>query len=326
MDNSRAFIVIPTLNEEDHIADVIAGLSAFSAAQDAPIVVVDGGSRDKTRDIVRSMMATTPCLALLENPDRLQSAAVNKAVAVYGDDYDILIRIDAHSRYPSNYCDVLIAQAQDTGADSVVTSMNAVGKTSLQSSIATAQNSPFGNGGAAHRNRTEGQWVDHGHHALIRVEAFRAVDGYDPNFSHNEDAELDHRLRQSGYRIWLTAKTQVTYFPRASLPGLCKQYFSFGRGRARTLAKHGMRPALRQLVVAALAPALLLACLAPLSTLALLPLVLWLFSCLVAGLILFQRTTRLRDIFAGFAAGLMHTAWSAGFWYQTLGRRPQGHG
>ena len=40
----------------------------------------------------------------------------------------------------------------------------------------------------------EGHWADHGHHALMRISAFRAVGGYDESFSHNEDAELDYRL------------------------------------------------------------------------------------------------------------------------------------
>ena len=41
----------------------------------------------------------------------------------------------------------------------------------------------------------------------MRIAAFRAVGGYDESFSHNEDAELDYRLRQAGYRIWMTDKT-----------------------------------------------------------------------------------------------------------------------
>jgi hypothetical protein len=56
----------------------------------------------------------------------------------------------------------------------------------------------------AHRARGQGAFVDHGHHALMSIAAFRAVGGYDPDFAHNEDAELDHRLRAAGYDIWLT--------------------------------------------------------------------------------------------------------------------------
>ena len=51
----------------------------------------------------------------------------------------------------------------------------------------------------------------------MRVAAFRAVGGYDESFSHNEDAELDYRLRAAGYRIWMTDKTFMVYYPRASV-------------------------------------------------------------------------------------------------------------
>jgi hypothetical protein len=76
------------------------------------------------------------------------------------------------------------------------------------------EHSILGNGGAAHRNETGGRWVEHGHHALMTINAFRAVGGYDETFTHNEDAELDARLKAERFHIYLTAETQVTYYPR----------------------------------------------------------------------------------------------------------------
>jgi succinoglycan biosynthesis protein ExoA len=75
----------------------------------------------------------------------------------------------------------------------------------------------------------------------MSIAAFRAVGGYDPDFAHNEDAELDHRLRAAGHDIWLTGRTAITYFPRRALPALARQYFNFGRGRAANLIKHRTR-------------------------------------------------------------------------------------
>ena len=51
----------------------------------------------------------------------------------------------------------------------------------------------------------------------MSIPAFRAVGGYDESFSHNEDAELDYRLNAAGYRIWMTDKTLMVYYPRASV-------------------------------------------------------------------------------------------------------------
>ena len=156
----------------------------------------------------------------------------------------------------------------------------------------------------------------------MRIAAFRGVGGYDEGFSHNEDAELDRRLTGAGHRIWLTGRTRLTYFPRASFGPLVRQYYNFGRGRAKNLVKHHARPAARQAVVAMLAPAAALVLLAPFSAWFALPLVLWLLACLGGGLAIALQTKRPEGLLAGLAAGVMHMAWSAGFWRQWLARRP----
>jgi GT2 family glycosyltransferase len=313
----KALIVVPALNEATHIAAVLDGLIPFARRTGARIVVADGGSTDGTQRIVRQMAHDEPLIHLIDNPARLQGAGINLAVRMLGDGADWLLRIDAHSAYPPDYCDRLLSEAAKTDADAVVVSMKAVGQGPLQRLIALAQNSRLGNGGAAHRSAAAGRWVDHGHHALMRISAFRAVGGYDESFSHNEDAELDHRLRAAGHRLWLTAETGLDYFPRRTLGGLLLQYFRFGRGRARNILKHRTGLGIRQAVVVALAPLVLLAALAPLQPVFALPLVAWLTACLLGGVALAVAGRQPQAVLSGFLAGGMHLAWSAGFWMQT---------
>ncbi len=322
-------VCIPTLNEADHIAAVIDGLapSLTRLAEkgiDTRLVVVDGGSQDATRDIAHDRAAAHDGLniSVLDNPKRLQSAAINIAVAQYGDGMAWLLRVDAHSAYPADYLETLLEEARDTDADSVVVAMHTVGTTPLQRIIAAAQNSKLGNGGAAHRSGGAGRWVDHGHHALIRVPAFVAVGGYDESFSHNEDAELDVRLAQAGYRIWQTARTGLDYMPRDRLRPLMRQYWNFGRGRARTLIKHRLRPRLRQSVIIAVAPSAVLGLLAPLHPAFAIPVVVWAIACLVGGAALALSSRSIGTLAAGPVAAAMHLAWSMGFWRQVLSALP----
>lgn len=306
--------VIPCLNEAEHIEHLVRNLIRNCAELQMRIVIADGGSTDGTIEIARRLEAEYSQVKYLHNPKRIQSAAINLAVAEYGPWAKILIRLDAHAEYSANYCQTLMEEQQIHAASAVVVSMETVGKNLFQRAAAAAQNSKLGNGGAAHRNAgRSGRWVDHGHHALMRLDAFHAVGGYDESFSHNEDAELDLRLRQAGHRIWLTAKTSLTYYPRSRPAALFRQYFRFGHGRARTVMKHRALPRLRQLVPLGVAPAVLLALAAPLYWYAAIPLMVWVSFCVSYGLLLGIRQKSAPAALSGAAAMLMHFGWSLGF-------------
>ncbi|WP_134680591.1 glycosyltransferase family 2 protein [Paracoccus ravus] len=311
-------IVIPTLNEATHIAQVLSSALGFCTDPGDLIVVADGGSEDGTRLIVRQMAVFEPRVHLLDNPRKLQAAGVNLAVSAFGTQATWLLRMDAHSAYPDDFAKILLDEARGRNADSVVVSMVAQGEGFWHRAIAAAQNSRIGNGGSAHRSQGPGKWVSHGHHALMRISAFREIGGYDPGFTHNEDAELDHRLTAAGFRIWLTGRTGLIYFPRRNLAALIRQYHAFGRGRRRNLAKHRAWPGARQTLVAVLAPALLCVTLAPLWWGFAIPFALWMAGCLVSGAAIALRQNELAGCFSGLFAGAMHLAWSTGYWRQWL--------
>ncbi|WP_183938209.1 glycosyltransferase family 2 protein [Rhizobium paranaense] len=317
----RCLIVIPCLNEEKHIEPLIAKLGRALDELDARIVVADGGSTDRTRDIVREIAAVDPRILLIDNPKRLQSAAINLAIETLGNDYDYLIRIDAHGDYPDDYCQILAQEASATGADSVVVAMRTMGFSAFQKATAVAQNSKLGNGGSKHREGAKGHWADHGHHALMRVAAYRAVGGYDEAFSHNEDAELDYRLRKAGYRIWLTDKTAMTYYPRSSVPTLFRQYLGYGRGRARNILKHRSMPSVRQMLPLAVVPIFVGAFLAILNWIAVVPISLWAFACVAYGFWIALGERNPYGPLAAISAMVMHFAWSMGFWMEVFSFR-----
>jgi glycosyltransferase involved in cell wall biosynthesis len=311
-------VVIPCLNEAEHIARVAQQMLAAVLPHGGHVVVVDGGSTDGSRFIVADLARHNDRLRLLDNPARRQASAVNAAVAAFGHGHTHLIRVDAHSLYPDDFVDVLLVEAQATRAASVVVGMIAAGEAGLQRLNAATQNARIGNGGSAHRERGTGAFVDHGHHALIEIAAFREVGGYDPDFAHNEDAELDHRLRAAGHDIWLTGRTAITYFPRRALPALARQYFNFGRGRAANVLKHRARPRLRQLAVIAVGPVLLAAWLAPAVFALAVPAMAWGGLTLAGGAAQAVAARSSLLLLAGPVAMLMHLCWSMGFWSRVL--------
>jgi succinoglycan biosynthesis protein ExoA len=162
--------------------------------------------------------------------------------------------------------------------------------------------------------------VDHGHHAAFDRKAFLAVGGYDESFTHNEDAELDIRLRNSGAQIWLCSELAIGYFPRDSLGALGRQYFNHGSGRARTMLKHRRLPKLRQLLpLGALGMNMLsLATGVGFGWPFFLPTLAYVGACLTGGALLALSERDPAGCAAGLAAMIMHQSWAAGFVYQAF--------
>jgi len=316
MNAAACLVVVPCLNEERTIAEVLEALLGDPGA--TRIVVADGGSSDATRQIVDHYAARDPRVRLIDNPRRIQSAGINRAVELFGGGHAWLVRVDAHCTYPPGYVSGLLRAARQRDCTAVVVPMETWGTAPMQRGIAAAQNSRLGNGGSAHRNGTAGRYVEHGHHALIALPAFRAAGGYCEAMTANEDAELDVRLAAAGGRIWIEPGLGIIYYPRRTLGALLRQYAAYGAGRATTIRRHRLRPRLRQLLPLGVVPALGLAALAPLNPLLALPAAIWAGLCLGGGAVLAIGQRSPAVLGAGPAAMVMHLGWSGGFWREWL--------
>ena len=322
----KVLVVIPCLNEQAHIARRIVEILDVPPWIDLLVVVADGGSTDSTCAIVSRIARRHSRVRLISNPQKLQSAAVNLAARVFGPGRHWLVRVDAHSAYPEDYVATLVREAKSSGAASVVVSMLSRGRDGFQSAAAAAQNSILGTGGSAHRHQGRAEFVDHGHHALIDLEFFLRVGGYDEGLSHNEDAEFDARLTKAGGRIWLTRETKIVYFPRSKPAELFRQYMNYGRGRATTMLRHRMRPKLRQMLPACVAPALAAVPLSPWIHAAGAPALTWGVLCLALGALIGRRGGGKTAAETGLAAMVMHLGWSVGFWREVIAECRPRHG
>ncbi|MEM7662269.1 MAG: glycosyltransferase family 2 protein [Pseudomonadota bacterium] len=317
VEGQQVLVAIPTLNEAAHIETCIRSLMVGDERlANVKIVVADGGSTDATRQIVEELSDEFPNVVLIDNPKKLQSAAVNLVAKHQSTaSHTILVRCDAHAAYPPAYIMRIADNLAKRNTASLVVCMDAVGDdTCFQKANAWVVDTPIGSGGSAHRAGARSGLVDHGHHAGFVLDLFNEIGGYDESFSHNEDAELDQRLIAAGGEIWLDASIRIDYHPRSDVRSLAKQYYNYGRGRARTLIKHRKRPKLRQLAPVALFAGsvlgLALSVITPWSLI--LPLA---YICLLAlvsiwGVLATKSTC---GALAGIAAGTMHMTWAAGF-------------
>jgi glycosyltransferase involved in cell wall biosynthesis len=245
-------IAMPCLNEVGFIEACLRSIQAQTYPPDRmEILVADGGSTDGTRELLERLAMEDPRIRVIDNPDRFQAAGLNRILRETRG--DVIVRMDVHCEYAPDYVERCVAVLEQTGADNVGGAQRCRGRTEFESAVGAALRSRMGVGGAAYRNPDNEGYVDTVFLGAYRRSTFDRVGTWDPGAITNEDAELNQRLVDAGGKIYLSREIVVHYVPRGSLPGLARQYFRYGRGRARTLLKHGrfltVRPVLPFLAV-----------------------------------------------------------------------------
>jgi hypothetical protein len=156
--------------------------------------------------------------------------------------------MDVHCEYAPDYVRKCVETLEKTGADNVGGAQRAKAKTFFQRALCAALASPLGVGGARYRSADQEGFVDTVFLGAFRRRVFETVGLWDPRAITNEDTELNQRILESGGQIYLSRDIVVHYYPRGSFRALAKQYFKYGRGRARTLLKLGRFSNLRPVI------------------------------------------------------------------------------
>lgn len=231
-------IVIPCYQEEEHIEKVVRKAAEQRyPAENIEIFVVDGGSDDKTREIVESLAAMDSRIKLLHNPARLQASAMN--LAIVRSRGEVIVRMDAHADYDEGYVAAAVSALRRTGALNVGGPVRLRAKTPFQAALCVALESPLGVGGSGAWNVSRTGFVESVWGGAFRRQTFSLVGLYDPAAKTNEDAELCQRIIEKGGRVYQCRHVINHYYPRKSFGALIRQYFAYGLGRARTFCRHG---------------------------------------------------------------------------------------
>lgn len=252
--------VIPVLNESDDITACLDSLieQTYPASRHM-IFVLDGGSRDRTTELVeeaslRSAQANGPKIELHSNPGKFVAQGRNRALELMPNTITHVLELIGHSTVNADHLEVLVNEWRRISAlehqelaalgSRVLPRQGELG--TVESWIEGALGSPLGSGG--------GQFDRFTAAAPCRIPAFVLhsrpavvdVGGWDESFISSQDSDLSMRLAAKGYALWRTPKTAVYMTKRTGLSQWFKMGHRYGFWRTKTVIKHPKRISLRE--------------------------------------------------------------------------------
>ena len=228
--NYEVAIVIPTLNEERFISRCLNSIIKQTYEfEKMDVMIIDGGSNDKTKDIVAKYQKSHQNIRFIENKKKIQSVAFNigfkKSTAPY------IIRLDAHAEYDSKYISLCIENLkQDEKRGNVGGRCNILpfNQSIWAQTNAILNHSRFGIGGAAFRVSNEAHNTDSVPFGAFPRKIIEKIGGMREDLPRGEDNEYNSRIRKAGYKIFFDPNIISSYFARPTLGASCKQMYANG--------------------------------------------------------------------------------------------------
>jgi succinoglycan biosynthesis protein ExoA len=260
-----ASVLVPVFNEERYIERSVATMRRQRFAGTLEFVLADGGSTDRTREILANVAADDPRVRVFDNPNRSVSSGLNVALRHARGRW--VVRMDAHTEFPEDYVERGVRRLQEGGTRWVSGPQVPRGVGRVSRAVSLALSSALGRGGSRKWGEPgsdqDGEWeLDSGvFDGAWERATLLEYGGWDERWPKNEDSEMAARFFARGERLVCLGSMAAEYVPRDSLAGLSRQYFGYGEYRTKTAVRHPpslrasalLPPALVVVVVVALA-------------------------------------------------------------------------
>lgn len=215
----KVSIIIPLRNEEKFIIKCLDSI----LAQDYPkenleVLVVDGISQDKTKEIVEKYAKEYGFIRILDNPKKYTPSGLN--IGIKAAKGEIIIRLDAHADYEKDYISKCVKYLEEKGVDNVggILKTLPAENTLMARSIALSLSSIFGAGNSAFRTGvSEPTFVDTVFGGCYKKSIFEKIGYYNEDLIRSQDMELNMRLKKAGGKILLMPDIVAYYYPKTKI-------------------------------------------------------------------------------------------------------------
>ena len=232
LSNSFPFvsIIIPCRNEERFIGSCINSILANDYPKDnIEILVIDGMSEDKSKEIVGGYSRQYKFIKVIDNPRRITPCAFNTGIR--NSNGEIIMILGSHSAYQNDYISKCVRYLNEFEADNVGGIIVTVPRedTFIGKAVTASLSSRFGVGGSSFRTGVkEPTWVDTVFGGCYKKNVFEKVGLFNENLVSTQDMEFNLRLKRAGGKILLVPDIVSYYYTRSDLVSFCRNNFRNG--------------------------------------------------------------------------------------------------
>ncbi len=241
-------VICPIYNEEHYIEGLLQSiLNQDYPQEDMEVLLVDGMSSDRTREIVAGYADKFSRIRILDNPKRTAPYALN--IGIREATGDIIIRLDAHAFFPTNYISELVKNLEELKADNVggVCRTLPVQDTVVCRSIANVLSCSFGMGNSHFRvGARDVREVDTVPFGCFHRELFDRIGYFDEELVRNQDDEFNGRIIKNGGKIYLLPQLVIDYYARDTIDKVYKMFYQYGLFKPMVNKKLGTPTTVRQ--------------------------------------------------------------------------------
>ena len=226
----KTAVIIPTLNEEKFIGRCLDSVICQSYPfEDMDVMVIDGGSKDRTIEIVQEYQKKYSNIRTLNNPGRIQSIAFN--IGIQSSTAPYIVRLDAHALYKPYYIEGCIKGLKgDSKRGNVGGQWDIQPQNDSLWAITNAilNYSKFGIGGASYRVGAQAGDVDTVPFGSFPRTMIEKIGGMRDDLPRGEDNEFNSRIKKAGYSIYFDPAIECIYYARPTLKASCRQMYANG--------------------------------------------------------------------------------------------------
>ncbi len=190
-------VIIPTLNEEKFVGNLLESLVS-QTEKNFEVIVVDGGSKDKTLDVARQFIKKLSKIIIVKSA-RAHVSVQRNLGAVYAKGY-WLIFMDVDTIVLPTLLEDVQRFLETHSAQLLTTWCLPDGNAWWEKSLAFLTNI------AGELSIFVGTQLAPGSLAIVNRQAFHHVGGYNENLSWGEDYEFSERLADDGVKLFFLRK------------------------------------------------------------------------------------------------------------------------